>query len=223
MTVSATSQGLKPGVCTSSNRPANPFDGMVIYETDTDKALVWNGSAWVYLATGTSSPAVTTEPALVLVKTQTIGTTVSSVEVTSAFSATYDKYLISISDGVASGNTAVNLTLGSTATGYYYAANYVTYNGASGVFSGANDTALKECLYASANAINCHITINNPYLSKRTFFNYETSGAQTSAVNLSTRGGGYLDNATSYTAFTLTTVAGTLTGGTIRVYGYRNS
>lgn len=46
MTISATSQGLKPGVCTSSNRPANPFDGMMIYETDTDKTLVWNGSAW---------------------------------------------------------------------------------------------------------------------------------------------------------------------------------
>lgn len=47
MTISATSQGLKPGVCTSSNRPANPFDGMMIYETDTDAVKVWNGSAWV--------------------------------------------------------------------------------------------------------------------------------------------------------------------------------
>jgi hypothetical protein len=204
-------------VCTSSTRPTVPYVGQLIFETDTNRLSVWNGSSWIYMVDAD------TPPGLELIKTQTIGTTVSSVEVTSAFSATYDKYLISISDGVASGNTAVNLTLGSTATGYYYAANYVSYNGASGVFSGANDTALKECLYASANAINCHITINNPYLSKRTFFNYETSGAQTSAVNLSTRGGGYLDNATSYTAFTLTTVAGTLTGGTIRVYGYRNS
>jgi hypothetical protein len=211
------SSAIKPGVCTSSTRPTVPYVGQLIFETDTNRLSVWNGSSWIYMVDAD------TPPGLELIKTQTIGTTVSSVEVTSAFSATYDKYLISISDGVASGNTAVNLTLGSTATGYYYAANYVSYNGASGVFSGANDTALKECLYASANAINCHITINNPYLSKRTFFNYETSGAQTSAVNLSTRGGGYLDNATSYTAFTLTTVAGTLTGGTIRVYGYRNS
>lgn len=35
-----------PGVCTSSTRPANPFEGQMIYETDTDKVLVWNGSAW---------------------------------------------------------------------------------------------------------------------------------------------------------------------------------
>lgn len=46
MTISATSQGLKPGVCTSSNRPANPYDGMMIYETDTDLVKVWNGSTW---------------------------------------------------------------------------------------------------------------------------------------------------------------------------------
>jgi hypothetical protein len=37
---------LKQGVCTSSTRPASPFEGQQIYETDTDKVSVWNGSAW---------------------------------------------------------------------------------------------------------------------------------------------------------------------------------
>lgn len=36
----------QPGVCTSTTRPASPFEGQVIYETDTDKVLVWDGSAW---------------------------------------------------------------------------------------------------------------------------------------------------------------------------------
>ena len=36
----------KPGVCTSSTRPATPYEGQMIYETDTDKVFVWNGSAW---------------------------------------------------------------------------------------------------------------------------------------------------------------------------------
>jgi hypothetical protein len=36
----------QPGVCTSSTRPATPYEGQTIYETDTDKVLVWNGSAW---------------------------------------------------------------------------------------------------------------------------------------------------------------------------------
>jgi hypothetical protein len=44
---------VKPGVCTSSTRPASPYDGQVIYETDTDIAAVWDGSGWVNLgATG---------------------------------------------------------------------------------------------------------------------------------------------------------------------------
>jgi hypothetical protein len=37
---------VKPGVCTSGTRPAVPFDGQMIYETDTDRTLVWNGAAW---------------------------------------------------------------------------------------------------------------------------------------------------------------------------------
>ena len=50
MTISATTQGIKPGVCTSSNRPANPFDGMMIYETDTNLVRIWNGTAWKTLS-----------------------------------------------------------------------------------------------------------------------------------------------------------------------------
>lgn len=50
MTISATNQGLKPGVVTSSNRPANPYDGMMIYETDTNLVRIWNGTAWKTLA-----------------------------------------------------------------------------------------------------------------------------------------------------------------------------
>lgn len=41
-----TSAIAKPGVCTSSTRPASPYDGQVIYQQDTDGLLIWNGSAW---------------------------------------------------------------------------------------------------------------------------------------------------------------------------------
>ena len=51
MTISATTQGLRPGVCTSSNRPVTPFEGQTIYETDTDLTLVYSGSAWLYSST----------------------------------------------------------------------------------------------------------------------------------------------------------------------------
>jgi hypothetical protein len=38
---------LTPGVCTSTTRPTAPFEGQMIYETDTDLVRVWSGSAWV--------------------------------------------------------------------------------------------------------------------------------------------------------------------------------
>ena len=46
MAISNLSGGLRSGVCTSTTRPTTPYEGQMIYETDTDKVLVWNGSAW---------------------------------------------------------------------------------------------------------------------------------------------------------------------------------
>lgn len=33
-------------VCTSGTRPGSPVEGMVIYETDTDKCLTYDGATW---------------------------------------------------------------------------------------------------------------------------------------------------------------------------------
>ena len=55
-----TSAIAKPGVCTSSTRPASPYDGQVIYETDTDKTLVWNGSAWLEVSSVTAKGDIQT-------------------------------------------------------------------------------------------------------------------------------------------------------------------
>lgn len=46
MAISNLSSGARPGVCTSTTRPTTPFEGQMIYETDTDKLLIYNGSAW---------------------------------------------------------------------------------------------------------------------------------------------------------------------------------
>jgi hypothetical protein len=62
---------IKPGVCTSSTRPAVPFEGQMIYETDTDVLAIWNGSAWRQLA----AAAATSGSVLQVVQ----GTTVTEV------------------------------------------------------------------------------------------------------------------------------------------------
>lgn len=39
-------------VCTSTTRPTSPVDGQFIYETDTDRLLVWNGTNWTQYRLG---------------------------------------------------------------------------------------------------------------------------------------------------------------------------
>jgi hypothetical protein len=64
---------VKPGVCTSTTRPASPFTGQIIYETDTTLAKVWNGSAWVDTPPGKANVASPT-----FTGTVTLPTTVAS-------------------------------------------------------------------------------------------------------------------------------------------------
>ena len=53
MAISNNSTGLRPGVCTSTTRPTAPYEGQMIYETDTDYVQIWNGSAWKVISTTT--------------------------------------------------------------------------------------------------------------------------------------------------------------------------
>jgi hypothetical protein len=158
-------------------------------------------------------------PGLRLIKKQTIGTGVSSVTVTSAFSATYDNYKIIVSGGNASADGDIKLTLGATASGYFQALIYsafsgpgvtsaVVNNGASWQYAGSHRT--------TTNSLNCELF--NPFNTDETLVNGVYVGAKNGSV--SGNASGFLDNSTSYTAFTLTASSGTLTGGTIYVYGY---
>jgi hypothetical protein len=38
--------------CTSSTRPGSPTEGQLIFETDTDQVLVWNGAEWAEISGG---------------------------------------------------------------------------------------------------------------------------------------------------------------------------
>ncbi len=47
---------IKPGVCTSTTRPASPYAGQYIYETDTNRFYIYNGSSWRNTTFGARSP-----------------------------------------------------------------------------------------------------------------------------------------------------------------------
>lgn len=160
---------------------------------------------------------------LTLVKTQTIGSAVSSVTVTGAFSSTYDNYLISINGGVASGACSIDLQLGSTATGYYWfgiygAASAATVTGD----NGNNQTKFRYVGSGDTTLLSGQFYIQNPNLAKRTAIycsSIRTGTGTVTPINV-----GSETSTTQHTDFTLLASSPeTLTGGTIKVYGYQNS
>jgi hypothetical protein len=294
-------------VCTSSTRPGAPVDGQHIYETDTDKTLSWDGTAWnpvsgaaayqpgepanpsvgslwvdsdetasqlntndfllkadasastgyvskvggdTVVASGaavkplvlkgassqtanlqewqdsTGAVVASVSPTgnivgggLTLVKKQTIGTGVSSVQVTDAFSATYEQYKIVVTGGAASANNYGKFILGNSTASYFLAGAGATMSGSGTTFVASQNTAAANYTWYLGNDwLDLTLEMKNPFLAKKTGFNFAYTNQGNSA---SLTGAGYHGVASSYTSFTLSSFgAETLTGGTIYVYGY---
>jgi hypothetical protein len=157
---------------------------------------------------------------LTLVKTQTVGSGVSSVTVTGAFSSTFQNYKVHYFGGTASTPNDIAVRLGATSTGYYMGHIFMPYAGSS--VSAASVTNGSQWTFAgcqdSPNTLDCDIMM--PFEASITTISCHYAGAGTGRVV--SRSGGMLNNTTSYTDLVLLAGAGTLTGGTIRVYGYNN-
>lgn len=155
-----------------------------------------------------------------LVKSQTIGTGVSSVTVTGAFSADYDDYRITITGGGSSVPTDLRLQVGASVTGYYAGYSRVAY--ATGIVTGRGDNnaaRFQACGTATTNGLQANFDLSMPFLSSFTYFASPVLFPDPS--DNSGFGTGFLNDTTSHTAFTISPLSGTMTGGTIRVYGYR--
>jgi hypothetical protein len=172
----------------------------------------YNGTSWITWGAAPSSGALT------LISATTIGSAVTSVTVSSAFSSTYDNYLVTVSGGVASTNIDLIMELGATTTNYTRTGFFVTLGSAT--LTGFTGTDWRIG-HGSTDNLMGNVTVFSPNLTKRTtgvanFVTPATSqAAQTSFL--------LLNDTTAYTAFTIKTNSGTITGGTIRVYGYANS
>ena len=158
---------------------------------------------------------VASQGGLVLITSATIGTAVSSVVVSNAFSATYDNYLIQINNSVASIDNELRLKLGASTTGYNYSSLFVRYTGTTPSILGNNTTSF-ICGSGLTGGVNISTTLINPFLARYTFM----QGTYTFTDGSSSISGHHSPT-TSYTDFTLTPTSGTLTGGTIKVYGYK--
>ena len=209
------------GTAARGSAIASPETGMVSYRTDgtadskREGFEFYDGSGWVRMI-----PAPT--GGLVLISATTIGSAVSAVTVSDAFSSTYDNYLITVSGGVASTNNSLVLTLGATVTGYYYSGSSIAYSATTYTgTNGQNAANWGDSVRGSTNSLNGQIFLYGPNLAKNTHFS--SIGTRSDTGGGTNMLQGYLANTTQYTAFTLTTNTGTVTGGTIRVYGFQNS
>lgn len=174
--------------------------------------------------TSTDINTYLTNSGLVYIKSQTVGTAVASVTVSSAFSTDFDNYKVLWNNGVTSTTTSVNMTLGATATGYNSVLVYGQYgNTTVTAVNNQNGSSWTYMAYGSTDAVVLAAEIYQPFLTKYTMFqshHIQLSGAGGNAAGYNA---GVLTNTTSYTSFTLAPGSGTLTGGTITVYGYRKA
>jgi hypothetical protein len=158
-----------------------------------------------------------------LVKSQTVGTGVSSVTVTGAFSADYDNYKITYTGGVSAADGDFQLTLGASTTGYFGGLIYNRPNAATPAGISNNNGSFWQYGggITTSVGIATSFELYQPFLARPTGLYSQVMHMQgaSSAIGTFT---GFHSPATSYSSFTLTPLGTTLTGGTIRVYGYRN-
>jgi hypothetical protein len=165
-------------------------------------------------ATGWVTPAAPAAPGLEFISSTAIGTAVASVTVSNIFNSTYDHYRIMT---IASSHSAVAPDLrlqfvGSSAS--YYGGGIQTLFSTGGVSSLWDNNVSRFNRAGHGNEL--FVDVFNPFLVRSTkvsssFFTNVAAGNYT----------GFILDGASHTAFTISPSAGTLTGGTIVVYGYR--
>jgi hypothetical protein len=224
---------IKPGVIdNAAARPASPFEGQCIFQKDTDQLLVWNGTAWVIPNSPAQNPQglelVTTCTATFTGGTAgsvsngavTIGTANTAITVSNAFSEIYDNYRIVYNGGAMSNATAISLQLGANASGVFGSLIYNDYLTSTVVGVGDNNSA-NFTYFGAGDSSNAGgiMDLLGPQRTHRT----RVIAGPMHYANFFGTYTGILQNNTQYTAFTVYPFTGTITGGTIRVYGYRNS
>lgn len=150
--------------------------------------------------------------------TVTVGTTVSSCVINGVFSANFDNYLLiinAVTGSVSSGD--LTMTLSGATTSYYETFYYRTPGGATEGNSDVNNGSFfRLCTLSNGAQNNARVDVLSPFLNLVTQIH-----GQAYARNFYNHFGGARD-AASHTGLTIAPSGGTITGGTIRVYGYSN-
>jgi hypothetical protein len=191
--------------------------GEVLTASDTNTYL--NNGGLVLITSGITVSSAGGTAATVANGEVTVGTSNTSVTVSSAFSSTYDNYVVIWQGGTMSADTALKFKLGSTSNNCYGAFIHTpNYLGATVANVGDNNTAFFT--YAgggNSTGATAYLYLAGPNKATRT---YITSGLINYSTIFGTYTGAHYAN-DQHTGFTFEPFSGTMTGGKIRVYGYR--
>lgn len=156
---------------------------------------------------------------------ETSATTGATLAVNNVFSADYDSYMVVIDNySTSSGTEVLYMRLGSTTTGYYtqffganWAATTMDVNGGSNVAQWDTRFVSNSTTQGASGVIFVH----RPFNTTRTSVQFLPGDTRTGGgVRYA---GGFLDNATSYTGFTVYPNANNFATINVKVYGLRES
>ena len=217
-------QNIGAGVCTITA-------GTATVSTAGSLALVENAGGTLYFTSAgvsiffpTVAAAATGASGLTLIAAQTLGTAVSSVTVSNCFSATYDSYQVFINNSSASTTDYISLRLGvsGTPSTASYDSGFVQTAYSGSAVSGAGSPNANRVEYAgrcTAFFVELDCKIIDPFTIKHTRFHSQYTNGDVGAMHHV----GLHRQTTSYNDLVVLSNGATMTGGTIRVYGYQNS
>ena len=223
------------GVCTSTTRPATPFEGQMIYETDTNRVLVYDNTAWVMIADTDAPPGLQK-----ITPTSVSGTGVSvasngdvvissggtNFTVNGCFTSEFANYKIIVRNfQISSGATALYAALGTSNTGtsHKFAGVYVsTSNTVTGLSNAsASRFELPVVARGAGSSTGCEFTLIGPQLAQETTF--LASGIDSDNGALFRTYGGQHTGDTSFTSLYFSTnTSETISSCAISIYGYRD-
>lgn len=224
MAISNLTTGLRSGVCTFDTRPTAPYEGQMIYETDTNRVLVWDNAAWVDASTGK-----TQRSGLVLIEGKTFSTT-TEVKFDNCFSTDFDNYKVMVtitSNATSDSGVRMQYGNGTTFASTTYG-NFIFYWGnpdtPSGFFVNENFTGTGAFVTHVGGDImpnTSTIDIFNPFKAEKTSFSLQAFGSYFSASTqrrVSLVGSGSHNQATSYASLRIYNSQNM--SGRAYVYGY---
>jgi hypothetical protein len=152
-----------------------------------------------------------------LIKTQTIGAGVTTQAVTSCFSADYDDYIVTVSGGTTSGNTTMGFRCGTQASGYRLSYLYTSYTGTPLAVGTTSNASIEYVGFGNVTGLNSIMQVSSPFLSGPTMVAADGGSIGNFAGHVT----GIEPSNTSFTGLSILVLSGTMSGGTIRVYGLK--